>query len=280
MWATHLRGFARRQPLGLVGACLVIAVLVAAAFAPVLAPSDPGDIRVSSVFVPPGIDFLLGTDKLGRDLLSRILYGARVALIVGFGSVFFGVTAGTVVGILSGYLKGRFDLTVQRCVDAAMALPTLVLALIMAAVLGPSTLNVAIAVGLVMIPHAVRVLRSSALGVSNETYVEAARATGCTLWRILFRHIAPQCIAPYIVLATVQIGWAIVTEASLSFLGLGTPPDVPSWGGTLSIASREFLERAPWVAIFPGVAITLTVFGFNLLGDSLRDVLDPRLRGS
>ncbi len=258
---------------------LVAGMLFFALFAPVVSPYDPREIRASSVFSPPNAQFWLGTDKLGRDLLSRIIYGAQVATLVGFLGVGVGATAGAIVGVLSGYLGGNVDLVVQRCTDALMALPTLVLALVLAAVLGPSTINVTIAVGVVVIPQAVRILRSSALSTTNEVYIESARAIGCSLWRILARHVAPQCVAAYIIVVTVQIGWAIVIEASLSFLGLGAPPDVPSWGGTLSIASREFLERAPWMAIFPGVAITLAVFGFNLLGDALRDVLDPRLRG-
>ncbi|MEK7681967.1 MAG: ABC transporter permease, partial [Chloroflexota bacterium] len=226
----------------------------------------------------PSLRFWLGADELGRDVLSRVLYGTRLSLYVGLVSVLLGTTIGAGVGVISGYMGKKVDILLQRIIDTVMAFPTLILALAIVAVLGPSLNNVVIAVSVVLIPRGARVLRSAALSVKENPYIEAARAIGCSNTRVLLRHVLPQCMAPYIIVATAAIGWAITVEATLNFLGVGAPPPTPSWGAMLSGAGRQHLETSPWIAISPGVALSLTVFGFSLLGDALRDVLDPRLR--
>lgn len=275
-----LVSLARRKPLGFMGAVLVMTFLVMAVFAPVLAPYDPfvqdADARLS----PPGTAHLLGTDKFGRDLLSRVIYGARISLYVTALSMTLATAIGAFLGLISGYFGGTLDIVLQRLVDALMAFPTLVLALAVMAVLGPSLTNVALAVAITQMPRTARIMRSTALVLNNMTYVEAARVVGAGHGRILLRHILPNTWAPLIVISTVGAAWAIVVEASLSFLGMGTPPPHPSWGLMLSGEGIDFIEAAPWIGIFPGIAISLAVFALNLLGDALRDVLDPRLRGS
>jgi peptide/nickel transport system permease protein len=257
----------------------MIALIVTAGFADVLATHNP--IRTSSrVLVAPGGDFWLGTDNLGRDLWSRVMYGARISLAVGLASTLLGAVVGGLVGLLSGYAGGKTDLLIQRLMDIMQALPILVLALVMAAALGPSLTNTIIAISVVIIPRAARVVRSSVLAIREFPYIEAARAIGVGHARVAFRHILPNTIGPFIVLITAQLGGAILAEAALSFLGLGIPEPYPSWGRMLSIAAAEYAQKAPWLVIYPGVAISLAVFGTNLLGDALRDTLDPRLRGS
>ena len=272
--------FGRQRPLGGIGLLLVLAASVTAGFAPVLSPFDPLELHQGQGFVPPGAQFWLGTDNLGRDILSRILYGGRVSLYVGLLSVLVGNTLGSLAGLVSAYLGGMFDTILQRLVDAMMAFPLLVRALTIVAVLGPSVNNVVAAISVILFPQAARVIRSTVLSVKENPYIDAAQAIGAGQTRIIFVHILPQCMAPYIVLASIAVGWAIVVEASISFLGAGPPPPTPTWGGMLSGAARLYGETAPWMVIFPGLAISLAVFGFNLLGDALRDALDPRLRGS
>ena len=280
-----LTRFARRKPLGAIGAIILAVYVVIAIVAPWLAPVDPYDINLSEKYAAPGETtedgqtYLLGSDQLGRDTLSRLLYGARISIYVGLISVGIGVTAGALLGITTGFVGGKLDLLLQRVVDAFMAFPGLILALGIMAVLGPSLRNVIITLVILFIPGSSRVVRSEALRIKEMVYVEAARAVGCSDRRIIFRHMLPNCIAPYIVFATANLGLAIIVEASLSFLGVGTPVDVPSWGGMLSIAGSKYIEVSPWLLIFPSVVISLAVFAFNLLGDALRDVFDPRLRG-
>ena len=277
--------FSRRKPLGGIGAVITVSVIVVAIIAPLVAPFDPiDDINLLNKYAPPGSEFegdrfLLGTDDLGRDTLSRLLFGARISLYVGFVSVAIGVTAGALLGMISAYIGGTLDLAVQRIVDAFMAFPPLILALGIMAVLGQSLNNVIFTLVILFIPGSSRVVRSEALRIKETAYVEAARAVGSSDWRIILRHMLPNCMAPYIVFATANLGLAIVVEASLSFLGIGAPLDAPSWGSALSIAGQRYVEVAPWLLLFPSLAISVVVFGFNLLGDSLRDVLDPRLRG-
>lgn len=270
--------FIRRKPLGAIGAFLVVLVICTALFAPLISPYDPLLIFRDKQFMPPGEQFLLGTDNVGRDLLSRLIWGSQVSLYVGVLSVAVGSTIGAVLGLTSAYFGGSFDTVVQRIIDSIMAFPALVLAIAIVAMMGASTNNVVAALSVVLIPQGTRVIRSAALTAKENQYIDAARAIGCSDSRIIFRHLMPQCMAPFIVLSTASIGWAIVIEASLNFLGVGTPPPTPTWGGMLSGAARRYAESAPWMAIFPGIAISLAVFGFNMLGDALRDVLDPRLR--
>lgn len=270
--------FFRTKPLGAFGGSLVLFMIAVAFFAPGIATHDPYELRVDSLFVPPNVDHRFGTDNYGRDLFSRVVWGSQISVFVGFVSVAIGGVLGALIGLACGYFGGRFDMIVQRFVDAKQAIPGLVLALAIMAALGASVTNVIIAISIGLVTSQARIVRSQALAVKEMMYVEAARSIGCSDAWILFRHVMPNCVAPFLVVTSAQIGGAILTEASLSFLGLGVPPPNPSWGAMLSGAAQQFAERAPWMAIFPGTAITLVVFGFNLFGDALRDVLDPRLR--
>ena len=277
----NISSFAKRQPLGAFGAAVAILLILVAIFAPLIATHDPRETNVGEFkFAGPGTELWLGGDQLGRDVFSRLVYGARISLLVGILSVVFGVTGGFIIGVVSGYFGGKTDLYVQRIMDAMIAFPALILALAIMAVLGPSIQNVIIALTVVFIPGAARTVRAEALRIKEMDYVLAARSVGTSDWRIMLRHIAPNCFAMYIVLATISLGWAIIVEASLSFLGAGIPPDVPSWGGMLTGATQQYVEVGPWLAVFPGLAIAIVVFAWNLLGDALRDVLDPRLRGT
>jgi peptide/nickel transport system permease protein len=266
-----------RQPLGMIGAVLVVLLVAVAVLAPVLAPHGPKDTAFTP-YTAPGSEFLMGTDHLGRDILSRVIWGARLSLYVSLVSVIIGVTLGSAWGVVTGYTGGTADTASQRVVDTLMALPPIILALSLMAALGQSINNVIIALAVLLTPTAARSLRSVALGVKAAPFVEAARAAGCSSSRILLLHVVPNSMATYIVLLTVNISYAIVVEASLSFLGLGAPPDEPSWGAMLT-AGTQAIETAPWMFLFPGIAISLTVFALNLLGDAIRDVTDPRLRG-
>ena len=266
------------KPLGAAGAFVVVGMVALALATPLIAPFDPLEAHFADRFKGPSATYLLGTDNFGRDLLSRIIWGARVSLVVGFGAVALGHTVGAVVGVVSGYAGGNVDILFQRFVDAMMAFPRLIMALAIVAVMGPSILNVILAIAIVDMPRSARILRAGGLVVKQTQYVEAAVAVGASPPRIILVHVMPNCLAPYLIVATAGLGQAIVVEASLSFLGLGVPPPLPSWGGMLSGVGREYLQQAPWIAIFPGVAISLTVYGFNLLGDAIRDVWDPRLR--
>ena len=276
--------FSRRKPLGAIGGLITGILFVLAILAPVIAPYDERDTHGDYVHASPGspgpeAPFFLGADALGRDVLSRVLIGARISLYVGVGSVLVGITAGFILGIASTYAGGKIDMTFQRFVDALMALPGLIIALAIMAVLGPSLNNVIIAIVIGMLAPVIRTIRSQVLSLKELDYILAARAIGASSRRIIFWHIAPNCFATYLIMATYYLGFAIIIEASLSFLGVGSPPDVPSWGGMLTRASQEHLKTAPWVGIFPGIAIFVVVLGFNLLGDALRDIFDPKLRG-
>ncbi len=270
--------YARRYPLGAAGAIIVIAFVVIAIFAPFFATLDPTSTNARTSLAPPGGQHFLGADFMGRDMWSRIVYGARISLMVGIGSTVLGCFFGVIIGLLSGYYGGWLDLITQRFIDIMQALPLLVMALLMAASLGPSLENTIIAISIPIVPHVARVIRSNTLALREMPYVEAARAVGMGETKIAFRHVLPNTIAPLIVLGTAQLGSAILTEASLSFLGLGVPEPHPSWGRMLSESAAEYVRTAPWLVIFPGIAISLAVFGTNLLGDAVRDILDPRQR--
>ena len=271
--------FARRKPLGALGAAIVAALLVMALFAERLAPYDYDETIRGARMKPPSAEHWLGTDNLSRDMWSRIVYGARVSVTVGVATVGLAVLLATAVGVSSGYFGGAYDLVVQRVVDAWLSFPYLVIVLSVMAVLGPGLLNVVLSLAVIIAAVNSRVIRGATIGVTQTTYVEAARAVGCGHGRIIVRHIMPNVAATVIILATIGLGTAILAESALSFLGFGVPPPYPAWGAMLSGSGRTYMFRAPWMAIWPGVAISLAVFGFNMLGDALRDVLDPRLRG-
>ena len=277
-WWSRILFFTRRYPLGAVGAAIVLAFVLTAVFANFIAPMDPTATNARASLAPPGGKYLLGADFMGRDMFSRIVFGARISLAVGAGAMGLGALIGISVGLASGYLGGWFDLLVQRLLDIMQSLPLLVMAIVMAAALGPSLRNTIIAIAIPLVPTVARVVRASTLSLREQPFVEAARAVGMGELRIAVRHVLPNTLAPLIVLATAQLGSAILVEASLSFLGLGIPEPHPSWGRMLSESAAEYVRTAPWLVIFPGVAISLTVFGTNLLGDALRDILDPRQR--
>jgi peptide/nickel transport system permease protein len=270
--------FIRTKPLGAAGAVIILAMMVVAASSGTLAPYDPYHADYAAQFARPNIDHWFGTDEFGRDLMSRIMYGARIALFVGFTASFAGCTIGGLLGVISAYCGGRVDLFLERFMDILLAFPQLILALAIASILGPAVQNVVIAISVPIIPRAARVVRATALSVKENVYVEAVQALGAARPRIILRHIVPNVVAPYIILVTAQLGGAILAEAALSYLGLGAAEPTPSWGLMLSGSALSYAEKAPWIAIFPGIAISLGVFGFNLFGDSLRDALDPKLR--
>jgi peptide/nickel transport system permease protein len=278
--ALHLVGaFCRQKPLGVVGAVIILALLGMAAFAEWIAPYAYDQQIPGGRLRPPGGAFLLGTDNVSRDVFSRIVYGARVSVTVGFLTVLIGNSLATAVGVTSGYFRGRYDIVVQRIVDAWQSFPFLIIILSLLAVLGPGMLNVILSLSILVAATASRVIRSATLAVVGHPYVEAARALGCGHLRIIVRHVLPNVLATIVVVATIGLGGVILAEAALSFLGYGVPPPHPSWGSMLSGSGRTYMYSAPWIAIWPGVAISLVVFGFNMLGDALRDALDPRLRG-
>lgn len=273
-----LRRFAARYPLGAAGGAIMAVFVFAAIFADFLTQYDPLKTNAALSLARPSLAHWLGSDFLGRDVYSRIIYGARISLAVGLGSTLLGSALGVGLGLASGYIGGWVDLAIQRLVDILQALPLLVLALVMAAALAPSLGNTIVAIAIPLIPYVARIIRANTLTLRELPFVEAARATGMSEWRIALRHVLPNTLAPLIVLATAQLGAAILTEASLSFLGLGVPEPYPSWGRMLSDSAAEYVRTAPWLVAYPGLAISLVVFGTNLLGDALRDLLDPRLR--
>ena len=279
-WAKGIRTFLVRKPLGAAGAFIILIMVGLALLEPFITFYDPVAWSILEKLEGPSSAHWLGTDEVGRDLWTRIVLGSQISLMVGFGSVGFGATVGGLTGIVSAYYGGRVDGIIQRFMDALMAIPTLILALAIMAALGQSLVNVIIAVGIAAIPRTSRVVRSQALAVKESEYSLAARSIGAGDLRIMLQHILPQCIAPWLIIASAGLGTAIIAEAGLSFLGLGVPPPHPSWGGMLSGSARDYYAIAPWLAIWPGLAVSMAVYGFNLFGDALRDVLDPRLRGT
>jgi peptide/nickel transport system permease protein len=270
----------RRKPLGAVSAAVIGALVLTAVFADVLAPFDPMETHPEIRLQAPSRVHPFGTDDIGRDVLSRVIHGSRISLWVGLLAVGIGTVAGMIIGLLCGYCEGRLDLILQRVMDAVQAIPGLVLALAIVSVLKPSTTNAMLAIAIVIIPGNSRIVRGAVLSTKQNRYVEAAQAIGCRHPRIILGHILPNVTAPILVIASIWLGNAILIEATLSFLGLGTQPPTPSWGLMLSSTGRAFMEQAPWLAIFPGLAISLAVLGFNLFGDTLRDAWDPKLRKS
>ena len=294
--ARELVDFSRRKPLGAIGGGILAVLIIIAVLAPVISPFDPEEIHSDHLFAPPGRFLPLGGDSVGRDVMSRLFYGGRVSLFVGLVSVGIGITLGSLLGVTSAYLGGTFDIVVQRFVDAFIAFPGIILALAIMAVLGSSVTNIIIALVLVLAPSAIRTVRSQALAIKEMDYVLAANSIGAGDIRIVLRHMVPNCMAIFMILATLNLGYAIIVEASLSFLGVGVPPNVATWGSRrrcflstwphgwpyflLAEGGVSYIDVAPWLAVLPGVALSLAVFGVNLLGDALRDVMDPRLRGA
>ncbi len=277
-WLQRAAIMARKQPLGVFGGAVVVIMIFMAVFAPWLTPYNPEANSFEHMLVPPGADFLLGTDQFGRDLLTRIIYGARTALFVGSVAAAVGAFGGLVLGVGSAYFGGKIDLIFQRIMDVFMAFPLIIMALAVVAIFGTGIQNVIFAITIPFIPRCARVVRSNALAIREIPYVDAARAMGFSHLRIILRHMAPNVMAPFLIMLTAFVGQAILIEASLSYLGLGVQEPTPAWGLMLQGGAEEYVESAPWVAVFPGLAITLAVFGFNLFGDGVRDTLDPRLR--
>jgi peptide/nickel transport system permease protein len=271
--------FCRRKPLGALGAVMVVAMLAMAIFAEAIAPYSYDETIRGARMRPPSATHWLGTDNLSRDMWSRVVYGARVSVTVGFATIALATLAATALGVTSAYFGGVYDLVLQRLVDAWLSFPYLIIILSVMAVLGPGLLNVILSLAVIGTATNSRVVRGATLALMESQYIEAARAMGCGHARIIVRHLLPNIAATIIILATIGLGAVILAESALSFLGFGVPPPYPSWGAMLSGSGRTYMFRAPWMAIWPGVAISLAVFGFNMLGDALRDVLDPRLRG-
>jgi peptide/nickel transport system permease protein len=274
-------GFVRAQPLGAIAFVVIVVMLLAGIFAPLVTPYDPLEIDFASVMAPPSMDHIFGTDPFGRDVLTRIIFGARTAMIIGFLSSFLGCSLGALIGVASVYYGGKIDLVIQRIVDIMLVFPVIVMALVVVSMLGRHPvlgidMNLILAIGIPIIPQVARVIRSAALPIRAAAYVDAARLAGFGGARIIFGQMIPNVVAPYIILVTAFIAQAILLEASLSFLGLGVADPTPAWGLMLSGSSADFYRQAPWIIIFPGVAISVAVFAFNFFGDSLRDWLDPK----
>jgi peptide/nickel transport system permease protein len=281
--SSAVKTFVRTQPLGTAGLFVIVVMFAAGMFAEFIAPYDPLDVDFSSMLARPSMEHWLGTDAFGRDVLSRLIYGARTALAVGFLASFAGSALGAIIGVVSAYFGGWIDMAIQRVMDILLAFPIIVLALAVVAVLGKFPvggldLNLIVAIAIPIIPKVGRVVRAAAMGVRAMPYIDAARAAGYSHRRIIFRHIIPNVVAPWLIMFTAFIAQAILLEASLSFLGLGVTEPTPAWGLMLSGSSEQFYREAPWMIIFPGVAISLAVFAFNLFGDALRDYLDPRFK--
>jgi peptide/nickel transport system permease protein len=275
--------FMLQQPLGAAGLAFIVLMAVCALFAPWVAPYDPLNVDYASMLAAPSAEHWLGTDSFGRDVLSRIIFGARTALAVGFLASFTGSTIGAIIGVVSAYFGGKIDLVIQRIMDVLLSFPIIVLAITVVAVLGKNIIlgvdvNLVVAIGLPMIPKVARVVRASALAIRELPYIDAARTAGYSNTRIIFRHMVPNVVAPYLIMITAFVAQAILAEASLSFLGLGVTEPTASWGLMLSGAAADFYQQAPWMIVFPGIAISLAVFAFNLFGDSLRDWLDPKIK--
>jgi peptide/nickel transport system permease protein len=277
-WLARIRRFAMRNPLGAAGALVIVVMVGMAALADVIAPYNPVANAFDAMHEAPSWAHLFGTDQFGRDVFSRIVYGARTALLVGFSSATIGATIGLVLGVASAFFGGRIDLIFQRVLDIFMAFPLIIMALAVISIFGTGAQNVIIAITIPFIPRCARVVRSAALSIREMPYIDAARANGFSNSRIILRHMVPNVMAPFLIMITAFVGQAILIEASLSYLGLGVQEPTPAWGLMLQGGAEEYAESAPWIAVFPGIAISLAVFGFSLFGDAVRDELDPKLR--
>ncbi|MFH1029158.1 MAG: ABC transporter permease [Pseudomonadota bacterium] len=274
-----VRRLTREKPLGTVGAVITLVLLFTGIFADFLAPYGMNEIHRGHFMDPPSSRFWLGTDNLGRDLLSRVIFGARTSVIIGLSAAALAVSISIVIGVLAGYSRGKFDLIIQRFVDGWMCFPTLILLMVLISVIGPGMLQVIIVMGVGYGITGSRVIRGATLIVKENMYIQAAEVIGCTTSRILIRHILPNVMAPIIILFTTRVPFMIIVEASLSFLGYGIPPPAASWGGMLSGSGRAYMFQAPWMVIWPGLALSIVVYGVNMFGDAVRDLLDPRMRG-
>lgn len=277
-WPVRARAWMQKYPLGAAGLAVVLAMILMAASADLISPHDPILNNFEHMLLPPDSVYWMGTDQFGRDVLTRIIYGARTALLVGFAAATMGAVAGLVLGVASAYFGGYFDLLFQRVVDVFLAFPLIIMALAIVSIFGPGLENVIIAITIPFIPQCARVVRSNALAIRELPYVDAARALGFGHARIILRHMAPNVMAPFLIMFSTFVGHAILLEASLSYLGLGVTEPTPAWGLMLQGGAEEYAESAPWMAVWPGIAISIAVFGFNLFGDAMRDALDPRLR--
>ena len=278
--ARALRIFVRRSPMSAFWGLIAVAVIAVAVAAPAIAPYDPLKSNFRVMTKPPSIEHSFGTDQIGRDTLSRVVWGSRASLTVAFGAVLLGTTLGALWGLACGFFGGRFDIASQRAIEFMQSFPDLVLAMAIAMALGAGTGTVIVAIAITRVPFGGRVIRAVVLSLKEMPFVEAARGLGASNTRLMFRHILPQCVAPFLILATTHLGVAIIIEASLGFLGVGIPPPTPTWGNMLADALNSGLVPPWWLVLFPGLAITITVLAFNLLGDGIRDLLDPRLRGA
>ena len=274
-----LRRLLKEKPMGVFGGTIVLILLLSGIFANVLAPYGMNEVDLMNRLLPPSPQFLLGTDHLGRDLLSNIIYGARISVIIGLSCACISSLISIVIGAVSGLLGGKLDILVQRFVDGWMCIPTLLVTITLMSIVGKGMLQIIIVISVTMGIVGSRVVRSAVIGIKENTYVEAAHVIGCSDWRLIVYHILPNILAPIIINFTLTVGQAIMIEASLSFLGFGVPPGVPSWGSMLSAEGRQFMERAPQLALYPGLALAITIYGINMFGDALRDLADPRLRG-
>jgi len=277
--ADFFRRLVREKPLGTVGGIIVLLLLLTGVFADLLAPYGVNEIHLKDSLSPPSNQYVLGTDNLGRDMLSRVIFGARISMIVGIAATMLSVLVSAIIGILCGFIGGKFDIIVQRFVDAWMCIPGLVLLIIVVTIVGPGMWQVIILLGLLYGIGGSRIVRGAVIGIRENVYVSAAVSIGCPTIRILTRHVLPNIMAPIIILFTTRMPAVILVEASLSFLGFGIPPPAPSWGGMLSGSGRQFMLMAPWMALWPGLALAIVVYGVNMFGDAVRDLLDPRLRG-
>ncbi len=278
-WGDLIMRLLKEKPLGTVGAVIVLVLFFTGIFCEFLAPYGMNEIHLFDTMKQPSANYVLGTDTLGRDMFSRIIFGARISMIVGLAGAALNILTSTIIGLTSGFIGGKFDMVVQRFVDTWMCFPPLFVILTVMAILGPGLAQVIFVLGIVHGIYNSRVVRSAVIGIKENIYVEAGRAIGCSRVRILYKHILPNVMAPIIIIFTLSMGQIILDEASISFLGFGIPPPAPSWGGMLSGLGRAYMLQAPWLALWPGLALAMVVFGINMFGDALRDLLDPRLRG-